>query len=132
MLRLERAPFEPALDEQRALYAFYLRHPHAPEAARKRIDEARSSARTAKACAALDEAERLAAELWRVDKVKKIALADPDYPRDYALGILNYRRKTFEAAAESFRDWLDKHPDGPWTLRARNYLRASLFESGLQ
>ena len=132
LLRLERAPFAPSLDEERALYAFYLRHPHAPEAARKRIDEARASARTARACAALVEAEAIAADSWRVEKVKRLALADPEYPRDYAVGILEYRNKRYEAAAESFRDWLDAHPDGAWTLRARNYLRASLTAAALQ
>jgi hypothetical protein len=132
LLRLERAPFAPGLDEERALYSFYLRHPHAPEAARKRIDEARASARTAKACAALVEAEVIAADGWRIDKVKRLALADAEYPRDYALGILEYRNKRYEAAVESFRDWLDGHPDGPWTLRARNYLRASLRAAALE
>jgi hypothetical protein len=132
LLRLERAPFAPGLDEERALYSFYLRHPHAPETARKRIDEARSSARSAKACAALVEGEAIAAEAWRIEKVKRLAELDPEYPRDYALGILKYRSKTYEAAAESFRDWLDAHPDGPWTLRARNYLRASLSEAALE
>ena len=132
LLRLERAPFAPGLEEQRALYAFYLRHPHAPEAARKRIDEARGSARSEKACAALVEAEALAADGWRIDKVKRLAQSDPEYPRDYALGILKYRNKSYAAAAESFRDWLEAHPDGPWTLRARNYLRASLSEAALE
>ena len=132
LLRLERAPFAPGLEEERALFAFYLRHPHAPEAARKRIDEARASARSAKACAALVEAEAIAADGWRIEKVKRLAQLDPEYPRDYALGVLKYRNKTYEAAAESFRDWLEAHPDGPWTLRARNYLRASLSEAALE
>ena len=132
LVRLERAPFAPGVDEQRVLYAFYLRHPHAPEASRRRIDDARASARSTRACAALVEAEAVAADGWRIDKVKRLAQVDPEYPRDYAVGILQYRNKNFPAAAEAFRDWLEAHPDGPWTLRARNYLRASLSEAALE
>jgi hypothetical protein len=132
LLHLERPPFTLALDEERALYAFYLRHPHAAEAVRKRIDEARSGARSAKACDALSEAEALGAEQWRIDRVNRLAAIDPSYPKDYALGVLHYRHKDFPAASESFRDWLQAHPDGQWAIRARNYLRASLYESGLQ
>jgi len=126
LARTERIPFELALDEERALYAFYLRHPHAPEATRKRIDEARAGARTERACASLAEAERQATEKWRLDKMKRLGEFDRTYPLAYARGIALYRHHDFQAAAESFRDWLDAHPDGPWTLRARNYLRASL------
>jgi hypothetical protein len=132
LLHLERAPFALSLDEERALYAFYLRHPHAPDAVRKRIDDARGNARTPNACAALAEAEVLGAELWRIDRVRRLAALDPEYPRDYALGVLHYRHRDFSAAANALRDWLFAHPDGPWTLRARNYLRASLFEMGLE
>jgi hypothetical protein len=132
LLRLERPPFRVAIDEQRALFAFYLRRPHAAEAVRKRIDDARGTARSEKACAALDEGEALGAEQWRVERVRKLSESDPEYPRDYALGILHYRHKDFSAAADSFRDWLQEHPNGSWTLRARNYLRASLFEIGLE
>jgi hypothetical protein len=131
LLRLERPPYALALDEQRALYSFYLRHPHAAEAVRKRIDDARSSAHSAKACAALVEAEALGADQWRIERVNRLAALDPSYPRDYALGVLHYRHKDFPAAAQSFRDWLEAHPDGEWTLRARNYLRAAAWEAGL-
>ena len=129
LVHVERLPFAPSLDEQRALYAFYLHHPHAPEPVRARIDEARRSAASAKACNALVEAENLAADEWRIEKVKRLSELDPDYPRDYAIGILEFRRKSYPAAAESFHDWLDGHPDGPWTLRARNYLRAAVMAS---
>jgi hypothetical protein len=132
LLRLERPPFTLTRDEERALYAFYLRHPHAAESTRKRIDQARNAARTERSCASLDEAERVAAELWRLEKVRHLAQIDPDYPAEYALGIVRYRHKEFGAAAASFRDWLEAHPDGQWTLRARNYLRASLAMTGLE
>jgi hypothetical protein len=132
LLHLERLPFALALDEQRALFAFYLRRPHASETARKRIDDARATAPSDKACAALVEAEALGAEQWRIERVHRLAELDAEYPRDYALGILHYRHKDYSAAANSFRDWLQDHPDGSWTLRARDYLRASLYEMGLE
>jgi TolA-binding protein len=131
LLHIDRAPFSVSLDEQRALYAFYLRHPHAPETTRKRIDEARAAARTAKSCAALVEAEAMAAEGWRLDKVRRIGALDPAYPTAYAVGVAHYRHKDYEAAVESFRDWIDAHPNGPWTLRARNYIRAALERSAI-
>ncbi|HEY2511630.1 MAG TPA: hypothetical protein VGI39_12265, partial [Polyangiaceae bacterium] len=129
---LERAPFTLGRDEERALYAFYLRHPHAPESLRARIDEARSGAKTARACVALEEAERLAAEQWRLDKIHRLGQIDPEYPTAYAVGIALFRHKDFPAAAGSFQDWLDAHPDGPWALRARSYLRASLAGTGVE
>ncbi len=131
LLGSNRPPFAPSLDEERALYAFYLRHPHANEQTRKRIDEARSAATTVKACAALVEAEAMAAEGWRLEKVRLIGAIDPSYPRAYAEGVAHYRHKDYEAAVESFRTWLGAHPEGPWTLRARNYIRASLAQSAV-
>jgi hypothetical protein len=131
VLHTDRAPFAPSLDEERALYAFYLRHPHAAEQTRKRIDEARVAAPTARACAALVEGEAMAAETWRLEKVKQISAIDPAYPRAYAMGVAHFRHKDYEAALESFRDWIGAHPDGPWTLRARNYIRAALSLSAI-
>ena len=31
--------------------------------------------------------------------------------------------------SQSFEAWLKDHPDGPWSLRARNYLKAALDAS---
>jgi hypothetical protein len=36
----------------------------------------------------------------------------------------------FDASAQSFEAWLKDHPEGPWTLRARNHLKAALDASG--
>ena len=126
LVEVARPPFTPSLDEQRALYAFYLRHPHAPEATRSRIDEARRSASSAKACAALDDGETRAASDWRIEKVKRLAEIDPEYPAAYATGVILFQEKRYLDAAGTFHDWLEAHPDGAWTLRARNYMRASL------
>lgn len=60
--------------------------------------------------------------------VEKIAARDPDYPADFARGVLFFRAHAYEASAEAFRRHLARHPDGPWTLRARNHLLAAMAE----
>jgi hypothetical protein len=126
LLGLEnRAELAPVLDEQRALYAFYLSHPRPPKAAREAIGSARRGARDAAACDALDEAEHAAAEAWRLERIGRLAAIDPTYPAAYARGVSNYRRGDYAASAQAFRAWLSDHPDGPLALRAQNYLRAA-------
>ena len=112
-LRTANAELAPTLDEQRALYAFYLSHAHPPKAMRDALDAARRGARDATACAAIDEAERGAAEAWRLERIARLAAIDPDYPADYARGVASYRRGDFGASARAFRAWLRDHPDGP-------------------
>ena len=114
-----------SLDESRALYAFYLSHPHAPEAVRLEAKAARAGAQDARVCEGIDADERRAAEAWRLERIDRFAAIDPDYPAAFARGVVQYRRAKFGAAAEAFRDWLRDHPNGPWTTRAENYLRAS-------
>jgi hypothetical protein len=113
------------LDEQRALYAFYLSHPRPPKAMRDALVAARRGARDAAACAAIDEAARGAAEAWRLERIGRVAAIDPAYPADYARGVASYRRGDYGASAQAFRRWLDAHPDGPLALRAQNFLRAA-------
>jgi hypothetical protein len=118
--------FVPTLDEQRELFAFYLSHPHPSKAAREAIAAARRGARNEKACRALVEAERVAIEAWRLDRIARVAAFDPAYPADYARGVADYRRGEFQTSAAAFRKWLGNHPDGPLALRAQNYLRAAV------
>jgi TolA-binding protein len=120
-----RAELSPALDEQRALYAFYLSHPHPPKSAREAFEAARRGARDAVACTAIAEGERAATESWRLERIARIAAIDPAYPAEYARGVASYRRGDYGASAEAFRAWLRAHPDGPLALRAQNYLRAA-------
>jgi len=61
--------------------------------------------------------------------VEKIAARDPDYPADFARGVLFFHAHAYEASAEAFRRHLARHPDGPWTLRARNHLLAAVAEA---
>ncbi len=120
-----RAELRPALDEERALYAFTISHPHPGKPMRDALEAARRGARDERACAALDQAEQGAIEAWRLQQIARLAAVDPTYPAAYARGVASYRKGDFGASAEAFRDWLRGHPDGPYALRARNFLRAA-------
>jgi hypothetical protein len=115
--------FDLALDEQRALYAFYLAHPHPSPAQRAAVASARRGAHDERACEGVREAETAAAEAWRLDRIARLAAIDPAYPAAYARGVASYRRGDSHAAANAFREWLSAHPDGPLALRAQAFLR---------
>jgi len=118
------------LDEQRALYAFYLRHPHPAEGARGALVAARQAATTPAACAKVNLDETRQTELWRAEKIKKLGAIDATYPTGYALGVAYYRAGRFDLSADAFQSWLEKHPDGPWALRTKNHLKAALLAHG--
>lgn len=125
-----RPAFQPTLDEQRVLYRTYLSLPHPPEAVRPGLDAERRAATTEADCERARFNEHRATELWRAEKIKKLGAIDPTYPTGYALGVAYYRAGRYDLAVEAFRAWLDAHPDGPWSLRARNHLKASLAAYG--
>jgi hypothetical protein len=95
-------PFSPVLDEYRAYYAAYLRGLSAPE------------------------------EVGRaMSVVRALEKRDPAYPAAFARGVLFYRAGLFGDAAGAFSAHLAAHPDGPWTLRAKNHVLSALAqESG--
>jgi len=131
--RFDTTPeLEPSLDEMRALYTFYLLHPHAPEASREAIAAARKTARTQADCESLAAGERMAAEQWRLDKIDSLGRIDPEYPAGFARGVALYRTAKYDAASRAFDEWLRVHPDGPLALRARNHLRAALAASQVE
>jgi len=121
------APAELALtvDETRVLYRFFLTHPHPSETARQSLTTARAAAKDPAGLAAIDAGEALAAEAWRLDRVERLGALDPAYPLAFARGVGEFRLGRYEASARSFRAWIDRHPDGPWSLRARNHLLAA-------
>ncbi len=127
-----RADFALGLDEQRALYAFYLSHPHPSHAMRDAIEAARRGARSAKDCEALQQAERAAVESWRLEHIDRLRAIDPSYPADYARGVASYGRGDYVASAKAFRAWLMEHPDGSLALRAKNYLRAAVAAESVE
>lgn len=92
-------PFAPTLNEWRVYYRFRLRYPE-----RSPSGHGASTALT-NDLAALGE-------------------LDPDYPIDLARGVALYWQGEYAAAAAAFAAQLQLHPDGPWTLRARNHLAA--------
>jgi hypothetical protein len=112
--------------ETRALYTLYFTHPHAPEAQRAALALARAQAKDKETCARIDDGERAAAGAWLLPKLVEYSALDPEYPIAIARGVVFYRRRQYADAARSFTQWLEEHPDGPWTLRARNHLRASI------
>jgi hypothetical protein len=54
---------------------------------------------------------------------------DPQFPKDFVRGMVLYRLGDAALAGDAFSSHLARHPDGPWTLRARNHLLALLAES---
>ena len=65
-------------------------------------------------------------ELWRLEKVKLLAKIDPEYPGEYARGVAAYRAGKYAISEDAFKKWLKDHPNGPFTLRAQNHLRAAI------
>jgi Arc/MetJ family transcription regulator len=119
-----------SLDEQRVLYTLYIGHPHAPEAQRASFEVLRRDATSDAECKRVVGQERLALELWRIEKIKRLGALDATYPTAYALGVAYYRAGRFDLSMEAFRAWIAKHPDGPLSLRARNHLKAALQAYG--
>lgn len=114
------------LDETRVLYGLYFRLPHAPEAQIRAFEAARRGARDAAACDALTAGEHLAAESFRLERIQRFAAIDPTYPAAYAKGIAQFRLRKFLAASDSFETELRDHEGGPYSAKAKNFLRASL------
>lgn len=92
-------PLAPTLNDHRLFYAYRLH---------------RTNGR-------LGRQSRLEAQL---EDVRALARLDPSYPGDYAAGIVLYQLGAVDEALQSFRAHLRAHPDGAWSLRARNYATA--------
>ena len=119
-----------ALDEQRALYTLYLTRPHVPDGQRGSFETMRRGAASPDECRTVAAKERIAAELWRADKIKRLGELDPAYPTSYALGVAYYRAGRYDQSMDAFRSWMDSHPDGPLALRARNHWKAAFAANG--
>ncbi len=119
-----------SLDENRALYTFYLRHPHAAEAQHIAFSNVRRLAVTEAECKRAIAQEKLEIEQWRVEKIRRLGEIDPTYPTGYALGVGYYRAARYDLSIEAFRQWLVKHPDGAFSLRARNHMMAAVAAFG--
>jgi hypothetical protein len=121
----KKAAFALSTMETRALYTLYFTHPHAPEPQRAALAIARASAKDRKTCERIADGERAGAQAWLLTKLSEYGALDPSYPLLLARGVALYQRRQYADAAAAFGKWLEAHPDGPWTLRAKNYLRAA-------
>jgi hypothetical protein len=92
--------FAPTLNEWRVYYRFLLGRP-IPEGATRPGDVKR-----------------------KLEYVAALAQHDQDYPAHLARGILLYQAGEPAKSALELRSHLEQAPDGPWTLRAQNYLAA--------
>lgn len=106
---LSGGPFELTVDEQRAFYEFLLQYPPRKLERKAGVDRA-----------------------YLLRKVDELAGIDAAYPRHFARGIIQFQTGDFRRAAESFTAHLEASPDGPWTLRAQNHLRAALERSMME
>ena len=121
----KKEAFKLSTMETRALYTLYFTHPHAPEPQRAALTLSRRVAKDQATCDRINDGEHAGAMTWLMTKLGEYGAIDPSYPLLLARGVALYQRRQFAEAAKSFSQWLEAHPDGPWTLRARNYLRAS-------
>lgn len=125
MTHLSQGPYSLTLDEERALYSFYITHPRVPEGHRIQLEMKRHDAKTPEECAQSRAEWRREMESWRADKIKRLAAIDPSYPGYYALGIVHFQAGHNDLAVDAFNTYLQAHPEGPYALRARNHLKAS-------
>ena len=120
------------LDENRALYAFYISHPLSESRRSESFTARRKEAKTTQQCRDLAVAENAAREAWRMDKIKKLGAMDPEYPTPLAMGVAQYKAHNFPASVESFRTFQRGHEEGPYAAVVQSYLRAALREAELE
>lgn len=73
-------------------------------------------------------AETLPSEQRRASQlaaIESLAEVSPDYPVAFASGVALYLAGAYSEAFERFNAHSLAHPDGPWTLRARNHALAA-------
>jgi hypothetical protein len=70
------------------------------------------------------EADRAGDLRRKLEYVAALAHHDQEYPAHLARGVLLYQSGAPVQSAVELRRHLERSPDGPWSLRARNYLAA--------
>ena len=104
---LDDHPFAPSLTDWRTYYRFLLEHAPRPCS----VDGRRQQA------------------LATLQVVRALEKRDPGYPALLARGVLLYERGAFAAADQALGAHLLRFPEGPWRLRAQNYLTAARARS---
>lgn len=99
-----QAPFGPSLEELRAYYSVYLRHPP------------------------LSPEDPSARALERARYAQALGQIDPAFPADFALGSLMLEAGQLELAAEHLRAHLRRSVDGPFATLAQSYLLLAVSE----
>jgi hypothetical protein len=122
--------FLPTKDEERALYTLYIQHPHPPDSQREGLEVQQREATTDAACRRAEANRTRATELWRAEKIRALGALDGTYPGDYALGVAYFRAGRYESSVDAFEAYVQRHPDGPFALRARNNLKAAIEANG--
>lgn len=130
-LTLLRGPLDLTSVERRALLRFEIRYPQREALPLTRRRPTRPLRATEADLARASE-QRIAdeGEEYRVRKIEELAALDPDYPAKLATGVVRYRQHRYPLAAEAFRAHLEAHPDGPYAMRAQNYLEAAVNAAG--
>lgn len=108
---LQQPAFALTRDEDLVRFGFLLQHPFQSRRAVVSAETRRTLRRRGKS------------RLQVIDKLMKL---DASYPADLARGVVHYQMGQFAKAGEQFQRHLSRYPDGPYTLRARNYLKAAL------
>jgi hypothetical protein len=105
--------FDLSAEEDKLRYSFLIQHPF-----QRRFDVQKTSF--------IARAEEIHAHKARLAAIERLAALDPSYPGELARGVVLYQLGSYAEAAGAFRGHLAAHPDGPHTLRVRNYLKATL------
>jgi hypothetical protein len=67
----------------------------------------------------------------RLAYIEAFSRRDRQFFGDFARGVILARLGQVALSVEAFSQHLRAHPDGPWALRARNYLLSQLAEASL-
>ncbi len=131
-MALDQAPeFALTLDENRALYAFYISHPIAESRHTDSFSARRKEAKDARQCHDIALAESAARESWRLDKIRRVGALDPEYPLQLALGVGQFRAHNYPASVEALRTYQRAHEEGPYASLVQSYMRAAIREAEL-
>jgi len=113
---LAKPPFTLTLDENRVRFAFLINYPFLLH-------------RRAELSRADPGGEALIVTAARLRAIERLAALDESYPGDLAQGVVRYQTGRYGMAAAHFQRHLEKHGEGPYTLRVQNYLKASLDQA---